>query len=130
MNDMNTVLPDLLLRFNIDHPNLEDCYALGYECAEQELDETTNPFKPDTIEAEQWQEGWWAGFYGEAPLFEWSSERDERLVETDIDEHKTYASNDEVYQESSHGFFRKMWEITGVIAVSALVGYQVIDMVA
>lgn len=131
MNDINEFLPDIKLRFNIEHPNIEDCYALGYECGLEAFDESINPFPKDSLESEYWQEGWWAGFYGEEPLFELTDYLDHhKNMATKQADIVPLASNDEKFQEQEYGFFRKMWEITGVIAVSALVGYQVIDLVA
>ena len=131
MNDINKFLPDIKLRFNIEHPNIEDCYALGYKCGLDALDESSNPFTQGSLESEYWQEGLWAGMYGEEPLFDLTDylESNENVV-TQQANIVPLASNDERFQEHEYGFFRKMWEITGVIAVSALVGYQVIDLVA
>jgi len=39
MNDILALLPHLKLRFNIEHPGFEDCYAYGYECAVAEINE-------------------------------------------------------------------------------------------
>ena len=130
MKEKNDVLADIKLRFNLEHPNVEDCYVLGYECAKEDLQESANPFKEGSLESDYWQEGWWAGFYNEVPLFELSEHQE--AIESRVQEEKpnTLAANDSAYQEQEYGFFRKIWEITGVIAVSALVGYQVIDLVA
>ncbi len=67
MNDTTELLPHIKLRFNIEHPSFEECYSYGYECALAEVEEDENPFREGSIEHEQWQEGWWAGFYGEKP---------------------------------------------------------------
>ena len=110
MNDMTALLPHIKLRFNIEHPSFEECYAYGYECALAEINEIANPYHMDSKESEQWLEGWWAGFYGEKPLYE--------------------LADDSVYSEAMICFFAKVMEITGMLAVSAIVGYQVIDLVA
>ncbi len=120
MDDINTLLPDIQLRFNIEHPSFEECYAHGYDCALAEMSETGNPFLSGSRESEQWSEGWWAGFYGEEPLFVVGQET-ESVAE---------AANDQEYHESLGDFLTKVLEITGVIAISALVGYQVLDLVA
>ncbi len=125
MNDINALLPDIKLRFNIEHPNLEECYAYGYECGRAEINEEANPYRLGTTECEQWLEGWWAGFYGEEPLYDLGD-----YLSTDTSNIAHEAANDMVYQGSKTGFFTKVLEITGVIAVSAIVGYQVIDLVA
>jgi len=124
MNDINTLLADIKLRFNIDHPNFEECYAYGYECARAELGEEENPFALTSKESEQWLEGWWAGFYGEEPLYELSDYVSEPFINT-----TAVAANDQHY-EYLNAFFAKVLEFSGIIAASALVGYQVLDLVA
>lgn len=65
------ILPHLRLQIALKHPNVEDCWSEGYECSQEDgLDESSNPYKDGSIENEQWREGWWAGFYGEEPLYE------------------------------------------------------------
>ncbi|QDP73509.1 transmission trait enhancer LetE [Legionella israelensis] len=122
MNDINTLLPHVRLRFNIEHPSYEECYVFGYECAVAKLDIEENPYPETSVEAEQWNEGWWAGFYGEEPLF--------AITPTPV-QTKTIdaAANDNLYQQEKN-FFSKVWKITGALAASAVIGYQVIDLVA
>ena len=43
MSDINELLPDLKLRFNINHPSLEECYLFGYECALAGVNERKSP---------------------------------------------------------------------------------------
>ena len=125
MKDVAALLADVKLRFTIEHPSFEECYAYGYECAIAELSEANNPFSPASRESEHWLEGWWAGFYGEQPLFD--------LGNMDLSQdnmNKLEAANDKFYQDSMTCFFVKVMEITGIIAVSAAVGLQVLDLVA
>ncbi len=124
MNDMTVLLSDIKLRFNIEHPSFEECYAYGYECALAEMTEAENPYSLESKESEQWLEGWWAGFYGEKPLYE--------LVDlsADTDVSQSEAANDYVYHETLSSFLTKVLEITSVLAVSAAVGYQLLDLVA
>ena len=124
MNDTTALLPDLKLRFNIDHPSYEECYIFGYECAVLEVDEEENPFKAGSHQAEQWLEGWWAGVFGEEPLFDIGNEVvNETLV------NKALASNDQQYCQK-HSFLSLVFEISGAIAASAIVGYQLLELVA
>jgi len=125
MDDMNTLLPDIKLRFNIEHPSFEECYAQGYESALLEMSEEENPFISGTKESEQWLEGWWAGFYGEQPIYDLSA-----YLRGHEAESAAVAANDQEYHESMGDFLTKVLEITGVIAISAFVGYQVLDLVA
>lgn len=117
MKNTKEILPLIKLRFNIDHPSIEECYSYGYECASTGADEQDNPFAPNTLESEKWSDGWWAGFYGEDALFT-------------LDEDTNKAANDAWFQDGIGKWLIRALEITGVIAVSAIVGYQVLDMVA
>lgn len=126
MNDATTLLPDIKLRFNIEHPNLEDCYVFGYQCAQNEVNEEENPFRDGTQEHEYWAEGWWAGFYGEEPIFDVNS----GLAEDEMTENA--AANDQSYHyfHFSESFLATVIKITGALAATAVVGYQVLDLVA
>ncbi len=122
MNDLNALLPHLKFKFHVEHPTLEECYAYGYECALANIDEDSNPYQLNSPEREQWLEGWWAGFYNDQPLFD-----DEILAESheaDLD-----AVNDNTYHKPQNHYLLRALEIAGVIAVSAILGYQVIDIV-
>ncbi|WP_028388205.1 hypothetical protein [Legionella fairfieldensis] len=127
MNDTTTLLPHIKLRFNIDHPGIEECYAYGYESALAEVEEEENPYPPGTQEYEQWMEGWWDGFYGEKPLFELQSPAALPPI-------KNEAANDQSYhlieRFISNNFFANVLKITGAIAATAVVGYQVLELVA
>ena len=122
MNDTTALLPHIKLRFNIEHPNYEECYLFGYECALADVSEEDNPFRQGSREAEQWLEGWWAGIYGEEPLFDM----------TEINDQTAYyevAANDQEYVHR-HSFLSLVLEISGAIAASAIVGYQILELVA
>ncbi len=123
MNDTTMLLPHIKLRFNIDHPSFEECYIHGYESAAAEMDEELNPFRLGTKEHEHWSEGWWAGVYGEEPAFVLSAEPSEVPVDP-------FAANDQIYHEPKDTFLIRLLEISGMIAVSAIVGYQLIELVA
>lgn len=128
MNDINELLPHVKLRFNIEHPSLEECYAYGYESALAEVSEEENPYTEGTLEHEHWVEGWWAGFYGDKPLFELADIGEaQKAVEKE-------AANDQSYHMvsglMSGSFLSKVFKITGAIAATAVVGYQVLDLVA
>lgn len=125
MKDTNAILPHLKLRFNVEHPTIEESYNFGYESALAELDIDENPFLEGSTSYEQWQEGWWAGFYGEKPLFELSQHPDE-VKQLDIEA----AANDADYYQDKNSTIRRWLKITGALAASAIVGYQVLDMVA
>jgi hypothetical protein len=123
MNDTTALLPHIKLRFNIDHPNYEECYLFGYECAISEVSEGENPFHESSQEAEQWLEGWWDGAYGERPLFDLNSIEKEIIIE------KSSAANDQLFCHKP-SFLSLVLEISGAIAASAIVGYQLLELVA
>jgi ribosome modulation factor len=124
MNDITMLLPHIKLRFNIEHPSIEECYMYGYECAIADVSEANNPYRIGTKEHDHWIDGWWAGTYGEEPLFTLNQEMEPMIADN------ANSANDHVYHESRDNFFIKLLEISGMIAVSALVGYQLIELVA
>ncbi|OGV30435.1 MAG: hypothetical protein A3E88_04340 [Legionellales bacterium RIFCSPHIGHO2_12_FULL_35_11] len=128
MNDITAVLPYVKLRFNIEHPTLEECYLYGYECALAEVDESDNPFAEFSIDAKYWHDGWWAGFAEEEPIFDFTNQVDkhENLSNTQL----LAAANDGVFFNGAKTLFSRVLKITGVIVASAIVGYQVFELVA
>ncbi|MBI2786945.1 MAG: transmission trait enhancer LetE [Legionella longbeachae] len=124
MNDITALLPHIKLRFNVEHPSYEDSYAFGYECARAELSEEDNPFRTGTQQAEHWLEGWWDAMQGEEPLFELSLMEKEELPVAEA-----FAANDQHYCHK-HSFFSLVIEISSAIAASAIVGYQLFELVA
>ncbi len=121
MSDTNALLSMLRLKFNIEHPTVEEGYAYGYEAAQAGLLELHNPFSECTKEHQYWVDGWWAGFYGEEPLF---------AIDTNDITPVSSAANDHAFHENMGSLFVKVLEITSVIGVAALVGYQVLELVA
>ena len=47
----------------------EDEYLQGYEAAQNEVAEKNNPFELHSRAYGNWSDGWWDGFYNEAPRF-------------------------------------------------------------
>jgi hypothetical protein len=120
MSDTKVLLPHIKLKFNIDHPSFEESYCYGYECSLAEVSEEENPFVPGSSESDQWNDGWWAGFYGEKPLFE----KEPMVVEHDS------SANDHMFGDSKDNLIVRFFEISGVIVMSAIVGYQLFELVA
>jgi hypothetical protein len=60
---------DAKLLFEIQHPSLHDVWLEGYEQAGLEIEEEENPYPANSKEHQHWADGWWAGFYGEEPLY-------------------------------------------------------------
>ncbi|MFT4059026.1 MAG: transmission trait enhancer LetE [Legionella sp.] len=124
MNDTTALLPYIKLHFNIEHPNYEESYAAGYESALAYAAEEDNPFPAGSQEAEHWLEGWWDALSGDEPLFEMST-----YVTDEAPIAKEIAANDKQYCQK-HGFLSLVIEISGAIAASAIVGYQLFELVA
>ncbi|MCW8408667.1 transmission trait enhancer LetE [Legionella sp. PATHC035] len=124
MNDITALLPHIKLRFNIEHPTYEDSYSFGYECALADVTEEDNPFRKGTQQAEHWLEGWWDAIEGEEPLFELNKTDNEELSPCEEG-----AANDQEYGHK-HSFLSLVIEISGAIAASAIVGYQLFELVA
>lgn len=125
------LLPHLRLKLNLEHLNFESCYCDGYQAALDERAVEESPFKEDSKEQEYWLEGWWAGFYGEAPLFDLELER---VVESVDSEHLASAqfkdksaANDEAF---SGIVFGRVARVAGALAATALIGYQMLDLIA
>lgn len=124
MNDTTALLPHIQLRFNIEHPSYEESYALGYEGALAYAAEEDNPFAKGSQEAQHWLEGWWDALSGDEPLFDISSlTNEDDVVEAEL------AANDQQYCQK-HSFLSLVIEISGAIAASAIVGYQLFELVA
>ena len=68
MNDKNA-LAYAQLQFQVEVPNLEETWLDGYQAGMKEQAEESNPYAMDSKEYALWNEGWWAGFYQEEPLF-------------------------------------------------------------
>lgn len=118
MSDTKVLLPHIKLHFNVEHPTLEESYLYGYECATYDVSEEENPYIQGTKEHEQWSDGWWASFYGEDPLFTTSS------IEPELT-----PANDNYYQDEKENYVLKFFEISGVLVISAIVGYQIFELV-
>ena len=60
----------LALIFNAQSESftLEECWMHGYYCAQQGIEEASNPFNDDKTQG-YWNDGWEAGLYGEPALF-------------------------------------------------------------
>lgn len=128
----DAILSDLKLRLDIQYPSYEACYAQGYEASLASQTEENNPFVEGTSESVQWQEGWWAGFYGEVPLYDLNDyiavHKSQYTQEVSVDD--APAANDSHYFGMSFHTLMNVCKITGLIAASALLGYQVLELVA
>ena len=126
MKDTTALLPHVRLDFNINHPALEECYVDGYVCAMAELDESENPFHAGSVEARHWIEGWWAGFYGEEPLFDLTKLSED---ESSVLSHQA-VNDDTFFSPKVNLFLLRFLEVSGALAVSVMIGYQIMELVA
>ena len=133
MHNTNDILPYLRLKLNVEHPDLEDCWREGYDSALKGISSDSNPFKPHSREYEYWEEGWWAGLYEEVPLFESdvsdvvSSKIPGTLAQVSSGE----AANEEKWWEPEmRKWAFRLTKIVATLAATAVVGYQLLDMVA
>lgn len=122
MSDTAELLSVLKLQLNVKHPGVEECYVYGYEAALAGMEEQDNPFRENTCEYGHWSDGWWSGFYGEEPLFSLNEAVESSQIAA--------AANDHVYTDGIGHLLVKVLEITSVIGVAALVGYQMLELVA
>ena len=125
MNDTTALLSLLKLRLNIEHPSVEESYVYGYDAAAAGVPEEDNPFQLNTREYDHWSEGWWAGFYDEKPIFSLDETVDSQSAPQPLQ-----VANDHIFSDTMGNLLVKVLEISSVIGVAALVGYQVLELVA
>lgn len=121
MNAMEDVLPYVRLKFNIDNIDLDECYADGYEQALHQKEESDNPFEEGSLEAEHWSQGWWDGFYAHQPLHDIVNEASSAKIAPEPavnDAHFTYEP-----------ILYRILKISGALFASAIIGYQIFDLV-
>lgn len=130
----NDILPSLRLQLNVAKPNLEDVWTEGYEVSMSGGHEESNPYEINSTEHEHWSQGWWAGFYGEEPLYQNESIQPEihsvaaQLRQVEV---KQPAANAPIWMHPSVKRWAKhVVRIAGALAATAVVGYQIIDLVA
>ena len=69
-NPIARLLSHAKIALHLANPDLEDVWLEGYEAMQASMEqEVINPYQADSLSHEYWEQGWWAGFYGEKPLF-------------------------------------------------------------
>ena len=68
------------LIFNVATPSYEEAWLEGYDSFQDEQDSNTNPYSASSNEYRYWNDGWWASFYGEEPLFTLSGTINPRAI--------------------------------------------------
>ena len=112
----NDILADLRLTIQLENPDYEECYVDGYACSLADVPENMNPYMLDSVEAQYWTEGWWNAFYEEKPLFTLEGVN----MKAQPKPHEHHVSD----------YIITFLEISGVLAVSSLLGYQILELVA
>jgi hypothetical protein len=129
MNSLREIIPDLTLRLHLDYPSYEESYAFGYECAVKNLCEEENPYPVDSQEHAHWLEGWWAGFYAEEPLFEADRDRPSAVTKA-VEEAANEADHLDGQEHSAYSNLMQVLTLAGAITATAVIGYQLFEMVA
>ncbi len=120
-------MPDVKLRLHIDHPTYEETYSFGYECAKAGMTEEENPYTQGASAHDDWLEGWWAGVFEEEPLFELTETK--TTWDTDAPIVINLAANEETPVEYGN-IITNVLTIAGAITVTAVIGYQIMELVA
>lgn len=129
MKNSKTILPDVLLDMHMKHPGLDECYFDGFSCGQAELNTNENPFQADSVESRYWLDGWMDAQFGQEPLFNpdgFAADQTGQLVFANAENESHYYAA----SQSQRKNFIRFIEITGAIAVSAFIGYQLIELVA
>lgn len=69
MTDNTELLSHMRLHFHVQHPSYDEVWLEGFDEGQNEFNEEDNPYPEDSMAYQFWNDGWWAAFYGEAPLF-------------------------------------------------------------
>ncbi|MBB71748.1 MAG: transmission trait enhancer LetE [Legionellales bacterium] len=132
MKDNDNIIPFARLKHHIDVPNLEEVWLDGFESAQAELEEERNPYRQGSTEYFHWNEGWWAGFYEEEPLFDLAGNLREDILL--LDSEQKCANDEQVVledQQKQHTkqVIKRVIQVAGVIFV-ALAAYELAELAA
>lgn len=121
------------LKFCIEHPPLSDCWLDGHETALMGHPEENNPFAFDTAEHQSWTDGWWAGFYGEDPLFDYNGDILPSLrnppTMTRVLQNEAAANQPHWSTEDTKVLLARGLKIVGVV-LAVLAAYELADIAA
>lgn len=120
----DTTLSIAKLQLSIDVPNLEEVWLEGYESAQFDQAETSNPYSKNSSEFQFWCDGWWAGFYGEEPLFNLAGEVNPQALEKPQVNTPTLAT-----AKPNSSWFSRFSKAIGAI-ITSLAIYELIDLMA
>lgn len=115
-NEEHQILSHLRLQLNVNTPDFEECWVEGYLCAQANQSEQANPFDSYTSEAAQWSEGWWAGFYGEEPLYDIEAIKMSALPSGEA------ANEPQWIKRSLQKWVERVGAVAATVAATALIG--------
>ena len=123
----NNALAYAQLRFQVDVPSLEETWLDGYQAGSHDKPEESNPYAMDSKEYAFWNEGWWAGFYQETPLFDLSGAV--HAVENKVaTQQKNNVDSNAVIKTPSRYIIRTIQVFAAILA--AAMCYQLADFFA
>ena len=131
MNNTTTaeLLPYVKFLFEIDNPSLEECYRHGYQMSMDGSVEQDNPYEGrGEKEAEYWNQGWWDGCYGVAPMFEMEPMATASMTIVN-DASEVNAANETEFEAQQPSKITTISKFAAILA-GAILSYQVIDMIA
>ncbi len=124
MSNGNEILPDLLLKFEIEHPDIDDLYLEGYQAGLKNLSESINPYPKDSDNHHYWNEGWWDAFFEEAPVFMPLTEYSHAGVVADTAIH--CANDESLIDENKESLFSLLFQVITLLFIGGL-SYTIYD---
>ena len=112
----NKLLSYTRLQHHIDVPDLEEVWLDGYESAQAEVAENSNPYQTGTTEYFQWNEGWWSGFYEEAPLFKLADSPAQAVARENIQTTSEVSRQETEFKV----WFKRFCQLAGALFVAAI----------
>lgn len=134
MQNEKEIIPYLRLMLNIQYPPLDECWLDGYESGGAEVEDKDNPYPESSAEHEYWLEGWWEGFYQvNTSLAKTNIKRDAKKIQTKPSK-VTQQTSSSLSKKHQHRFDRwgkimRFVKVSGVIAATFIISYQLIDVI-
>jgi len=127
-NAMNNPLPHVRFQFEMKNLNLEEVWMDGYKMAGSNMTEEDNPHQKGSAEYQHWYDGWWAGYYEEAPLYEIQYEESVSNHANIVKVEAGDAANERKYKKPEF----KRWvgrvaKIAGALAIT-YAAYELLDV--
>ncbi len=117
------MLPHVRLLFNIQAPDIEDCWCQGYQSFLQNNTKSDNPYADSSKESQAWHDGWWNACLGEEPLFP-QDLADLGIEKSSIVEQPVAAANIANFADAPRGkafvWIRRLFELGLALLVAML----------